>query len=147
SGVGQSDGMFRDCRELRGRKGTAYSDIAHGVGEAYAHFVGHGMLEIDPGDGALAAIDGGPHDPGYLTRSQMRAVQLSPGDADGKPVVAAAGPGSCYTLPVCPFDAPAGKAFAGWSVCVGGSEPTLMRPDDGIAVTADVFATALWDRA
>lgn len=147
SGVGQSDGMFRDCRELRGRKGTAYSDIAHGVGEAYAHFVGHGMLEIDPGDGALAAIDGGPHDPGYLTRSQMRAVQLSPGDADGKPVVAAAGPGSCYTLPVCPFDAPAGKAFAGWSVCVGGSEPTLMRPDDGIAVTADVFATALWNRA
>ena len=87
-----------------------------------------------------------PDEPITVTAQVAPAVELTfdPGEIGGTAYKTALKEDSQFALPICPFDAPEGKAFAGWSVTVGDGETTLMAPGDKVAMTANATATAAY---
>ena len=87
-----------------------------------------------------------PDEPITVTVNVVRAYDLTfdPGVTGGTAYKSAVRSGAQITLPACPFDAPAGKAFASWSVAVGDGAAAVMAPGENFTVTANATATAIY---
>ena len=66
------------------------------------------------------------------------------GQEDGKAVMMTAKDGVEITLPACPFTAPDGTVFAGWSVVIGDGEAVFKTAGEKITMTENVTATAIY---
>ena len=71
-------------------------------------------------------------------------ITFDPGEIGGEPYKTAVRSGAEITLPACPYEAPDGKVFAGWSVQIGDGEAVLRTVGEKIVMTDDVTATATY---
>ena len=90
-----------------------------------------------------------PDEPVTVTLRVAEAKELLfvPGDGDGDDFRFAVPKDKQVVLPTCGYDAPDGKAFAGWSIAVGESEAVLMAAGESFELTANTTATATYEDA
>ena len=74
----------------------------------------------------------------------LRGLVFDPGEADGDPIPIRVQDGLEFALPNCPYDAPDGKAFLGWSLTVGDGAAEQKTPGAKVTLTANGTATALY---
>ena len=76
--------------------------------------------------------------------AQAYDLTFDPGEVGGTASNYAVKNGSEIPLPACPYDAPEGKVFAGWSVKIGDGEAVLKTVGEKVTMTDDVTATAIF---
>jgi hypothetical protein len=77
--------------------------------------------------------------------SETKDLSLDPGYGSDAAIDIAFKSDSFVPLPLCPFAAPEGKEFAGWSVAVGDGEAAMKAAGEAVEMSANVKATAVFE--